>query len=427
MLAPPDAGDPFLQSTKLMVRLKAYAQSSSPRDREAMLTMVGKAEANPVQSFRHAILAAELVGPEAAVAELDAVPLAPARTSALIVLPDEEARLAQHTKAVRLILAGKRSDVDEPTRQSLVQDHGYFGQLVLVFGLPDEHPERAPLVQGGGAVVATIMLIVVGLLVAVFGGLAACIVFFVLLGKGKIRPAFVPPARGGSVYLETASLFFVAFLALQIVMHALPERLAPGVNARLACQWLLLLVLGWPFLRGVSFAEVRQGLGLHAGKGLWREVGAGAFAYFAALPFIGAAIAIAIAAILIQRVLFPDAAPPTNPVQEIIGGAGPGTLVLIFLLATAWAPIMEEAIFRGALFRHVRSRAGVALATASTALAFGFMHGYALPLLLPVITLGAAFALMREWRGSLIAPMVAHFMHNATLLSLGIVMSQAMK
>jgi membrane protease YdiL (CAAX protease family) len=34
--------------------------------------------------------------------------------------------------------------------------------------------------------------------------------------------------------------------------------------------------------------------------------------------------------------------------------------------------------------------------------------------------LGFGFAMMREWRGSLIAPMVAHFLHNATIMTFAI-------
>jgi membrane protease YdiL (CAAX protease family) len=92
-----------------------------------------------------------------------------------------------------------------------------------------------------------------------------------------------------------------------------------------------------------------------------------------------------------------------------------------------WAPLTEEAIFRGALYRHLRGRAGTAVCTIATALVFGLMHGYALPLLIPIITLGVIFALMREWRGSLVASITAHFLHNATVLTFGILMFQAMK
>ena len=45
------------------------------------------------------------------------------------------------------------------------------------------------------------------------------------------------------------------------------------------------------------------------------------------------------------------------------------------------------------------------------------MHGYEFLMLAPVMALGFTFALMREWRGSLIAPMTAHFVHNGALMS----------
>ena len=62
-----------------------------------------------------------------------------------------------------------------------------------------------------------------------------------------------------------------------------------------------------------------------------------------------------------------------------------------------------------------------------SALMFGLMHGYNILLLGPVITLGFVFALMREWRGSLICTMTAHFMHNATSLALVLMFMQAIK
>jgi membrane protease YdiL (CAAX protease family) len=68
-----------------------------------------------------------------------------------------------------------------------------------------------------------------------------------------------------------------------------------------------------------------------------------------------------------------------------------------------------------------------AAAAAVSALFFGFMHGYSVILLLPVITIGFVFALMREWRGSLVPVMVGHFMHNATALTLVLVLLSAMK
>jgi membrane protease YdiL (CAAX protease family) len=77
---------------------------------------------------------------------------------------------------------------------------------------------------------------------------------------------------------------------------------------------------------------------------------------------------------------------------------------------------VEEAVFRGGMYRQLRSRLSVLGAAGISALTFGLMHGYMFLLLGPVICLGFVFALMREWRGSLIASMTAHFMHNATTL-----------
>jgi membrane protease YdiL (CAAX protease family) len=79
------------------------------------------------------------------------------------------------------------------------------------------------------------------------------------------------------------------------------------------------------------------------------------------------------------------------------------------------------------LHRHLRSWAGAGLASVLTGLTFGLIHGYAGITLLPVITLGVVFSFVREWRGSLIGPMVAHFVHNATVLLLVSSLLRAMR
>jgi membrane protease YdiL (CAAX protease family) len=88
---------------------------------------------------------------------------------------------------------------------------------------------------------------------------------------------------------------------------------------------------------------------------------------------------------------------------------------LDLLSAVLWAPILEEVIFRGALFSYLRPRLrfwGTALVTAGI---FGLVHPYTTAGLLQVATLGLILAALREWRGSLIAPMTCHFLHNATI------------
>jgi membrane protease YdiL (CAAX protease family) len=58
------------------------------------------------------------------------------------------------------------------------------------------------------------------------------------------------------------------------------------------------------------------------------------------------------------------------------------------------------------------------IAAIGSALVFGLMHGYEIIMLGPVITLGFTFAMMRHYRGSLIAPITAHALHNGTVMTL---------
>ena len=55
-----------------------------------------------------------------------------------------------------------------------------------------------------------------------------------------------------------------------------------------------------------------------------------------------------------------------------------------------------------------------------TASVFGFMHGYGPLLVFPLIALGMVFSFLREWRGSLVACITAHAVHNTVALSVAI-------
>jgi len=187
---------------------------------------------------------------------------------------------------------------------------------------------------------------------------------------------------------------------------------------------VLLVVPLYPLLRGVRWGELKAAMGWHRGEGVWREIGAGLLGYFAGLPLLVIAGLITFGGIALRGLLRKggpgEGGPETmdNPIVELVTTAGPWTLALLFVLATVWAPLVEESVFRGAFYRHLRSRAMVIVAAIGSAVVFGLMHGYDLILLLPVMTIGLVFALVREWRGSLIGPMVAHGLHNATILAL---------
>jgi membrane protease YdiL (CAAX protease family) len=110
---------------------------------------------------------------------------------------------------------------------------------------------------------------------------------------------------------------------------------------------------------------------------------------------------------------------PGHPVQDYITNGGIPLILLVFLTACVAAPIVEETMFRGVLYRHLRDAtagwkrfASVVFSALVNGLIFASIHPqgiYGVPVL---ATLAVGFSLTREWRGSLIAPMVMHFIHN---------------
>ena len=84
-------------------------------------------------------------------------------------------------------------------------------------------------------------------------------------------------------------------------------------------------------------------------------------------------------------------------------------------LATFSAPIVEETIFRGGLFRFLRLRTPRWVALAVPAMVFGSVHG-SLVAFLPLAVLGLIFALAYERTGSIGVPMIAHGLFNLNTL-----------
>ena len=104
---------------------------------------------------------------------------------------------------------------------------------------------------------------------------------------------------------------------------------------------------------------------------------------------------------------------PENPVLDMAATTNLLEMLLLLSLVVIWAPVVEETVFRGGLFSWLRTRGGFLIAAVASAFVFAIIHAYPLPLIPPIMALGFIFACLREWRGSLIAPMTAHFCQNA--------------
>jgi len=88
-----------------------------------------------------------------------------------------------------------------------------------------------------------------------------------------------------------------------------------------------------------------------------------------------------------------------------------------FLAAVVAAPVAEELIFRGLLFRLSSDRWGFARGLVLTSLFFGIAHGEPWSLF-GLVGLGALLAALYRWTGSLTTAVAAHAVHNAISLVL---------
>ncbi len=366
-------------------------------------------------------------------------PEPPGETWALVEISDGErvdAEAAADAAVMERLYAEGAGSLSAEQRDRLIDRYGWLGELALTHGLDREAPERRELFAKWPWAVLMILLVGAVFMVGLVGGLAAFVLALVMYFTGRLGRGFVPPERGGSVYLETFAVFLGMFLLVHVLGEAAGRLIRSGkleaseaalTAGVLAAQWLLLPVLLWPLLRGTSWRGWRSAVGWRAPRGVWREIGAGIVGYFAGLPlfFLGIALTFGLN-VLAERVFGERHEPPSNPVFDLVTSGSVLVVVMVALLATVWAPIMEETIFRGGLYRHLRSRSGAVVAGLVTALLFAFLHSYGPLMTGPLIALGFTFAMIREWRGSLIGPMTAHCLHNGTVMTISLLMLLAL-
>lgn len=317
--------------------------------------------------------------------------------------------------------AGTPPDIDPARADLFLKRHEWFARLALAHGIDASDPRRDALEVEGARTMAflvgfLIMLILIFLASGVLFLLAA-----VLGGTNRIRPALLaPPAvershaplRARNALLESFVLFLLGFIAMSIVGGAIAA--ASGIDPSMALVWLLPLVALWPLRRGMNWTQLRHAMGWTRGKGIAIEALCGVAAHLAGLPLVGLGLLLSL---LIIAITGNDA---SHPIAGEIDLSHPLAIVGLFCMTTLWAPIVEETFFRGALYGHLRRVNTLArrpipviLASLITGLVFAVIHPQGVGGVPVLAALGMNFCFMREWRGSLVAPMTAHALHNA--------------
>ena len=125
-----------------------------------------------------------------------------------------------------------------------------------------------------------------------------------------------------------------------------------------------------------------------------------------------AAAALGVAYLIVLRKV-PFFQPFLEEQRETLKTLKEGGLEWLAVLAVAGAPLFEEYLFRGLVFRGMRRSMTLLPAVLASAGVFAVVHP---PLsFVPVFGLGVAAALSFEATGILLAPILAHVVYNGIL------------
>lgn len=369
----------------------------------------------PLDRMRLAIVLGEVRGGEEAIALLEDIePSTP-----------EVRRDVEHLRTIYEPQGGPRAgdlhDVPRPDheilleadqRQRLINRHDWFGRLAVTYQQPERDALREETLSQARQTAWTLM----GGTLLVFLGIGVGLVLL-LLGvifqfTGHLRWRYRPPRRGLTLpLLESLAVFLLIMLAISIFGGTL-MLVTPHAEMLITVAMLLVapLALLWPLLRGVRWREWRRALGWRRGRGVAREAGLGLVGYLAGLPITALGI---MATIWLMQV---SGSEGSHPVIEQLYGSGWGTLLFVLALAVVWAPLVEESLFRGAVFHHLRRHQRAIVAAVISALLFAVIHPQGWVGVPALAALGGVLAYIREWRGSVIGCMAAHAVHNGAMI-----------
>jgi membrane protease YdiL (CAAX protease family) len=402
-------------------------------DKKAALAQVEMLNRGPVdQRWAFIVLVGDLRGPEQALAKLDALD---GEITAQHINLDATDSAIEHALR-RLYRDFARHDLDAPSvnaadRELLRERLGWFGELALAPAGDPESPARQAVLRAARQTFIVILGGTVLFALACLAGLMGLLVFVSLLFAGQLPGGLHPPSGHGAIYAET----FALYLLLMVGLSLGAAWLSAGTDSLLLSGVVVLLslvALVWPVLRGVSWVEVRRDIGLVKGRRPALEPVIGVGCYAMALPMLVLGLIATLLLLTHQTDLGAgsnpahDFAPSPSPTHPIIGYlVQPGWRLRLeaFFVACIVAPIVEETMFRGVLYRHLRDASvrlgsvmSVIVSATIVSLLFASLHPQG-PLAIPALmALAYGLTLAREWRVTLVPGMVAHGINNGLLL-----------
>lgn len=330
---------------------------------------------------------------------------------------------------VSRVARGEVSDVAVEDRAMVIDALGPSGRMLVAQAEGDQ--DAIDSLQASGAF-ALVAIVFVGACALGLGlvGVAFLVLFAVLAGLGKTAGVPRQPGNWNHVYAEVFAVWLVAYMALpRLVRATLPLDSLLGGDQSLAFGVALTVLaaavaLWWGTQRGVPLRMLLAGCGL--ARWGFMDIAWGVATWAMGIVMLAAGVGVAIG---LSKLFGDGTMRPSHPIQQMVEESGGLGLACTYLLAAVSAPLFEELFFRGAMYRNLRvglGRAGplgsALLSIGISSVVFAAIHPQGL-IFIPVLGgLAVAFCLMREWRGSINASIVAHALNNFTVLSLNVLM-----
>ena len=426
--------------SKFFVGYNEFARrASDPGSGQSLVDQAAALNTGPLDNrLCYAVLVGELAGFENALRklkELDEKIAGSEHVQNEKVLRAQDSLERLYTDYAAGMLNGP--SVGEKDRADLRTTLGWFADLALApRGGPNPEARQALISSAQAVFVVFIVVLAIGCLV----GFAGLIGLFTLIGlylAGNLSRGVVTGGGQGGIYAETFALWMVVFLVFSsaplVIEVEGAEMLITGIGILAS-----LVVLIWPVVRGgIPWRQVRKDIGLVAGRQPLLEPLLGPAGYAMSMPLLAVGVVMTLILISLQGALgsvlstavqvddFGPSGFPAHPIIEMLAGPGWWVKLQVLFLGSIVAPIVEETMFRGVLYRHMRestSRWPFFLSFAASALVVSFVfaviHPQGLVAVPALMALAMGFTIMREWRGSLISCMLAHGLNNALVMSL---------
>ncbi len=244
----------------------------------------------------------------------------------------------------------------------------------------------------------------------------------------ELQPAR-PSFRAGKAFAAFALLIGAQFLAgMGVILIAMIVAVAGGANfgdpqlvTRVMRQWDVPVIAASAFISAISVLVAAR---------IWAwdlvrdrsDAGLGVRSVPKRTWLIAAAAGVGIAAFyfgLIQLVPF-DPNTPLGPLAQVASG-GPLARIVFAIVALLYAPLFEEFLFRGLLFKGFSASWGVKAAGVVVTVLFVLLHLFETinywPATLAVTTMAIGTLLARIRTGSLVPSVAMHFAYNAAVVA----------